>query len=362
MADPEQFARRLARLDTGIPRSALDEFLAARIPIHFGGMSDPFTPLELSRRRTLEFLRILAEHKYPTLISTKGDLIQRNEYVELLREPNFAVQISLSCLFDQEAIRVDAGAPNTSNRLRIIAELSRAGVKVAIRLQPLFPTREHQAAELISRAADAGARHVSVEFLKLPIEQGWEHRSRLSAALGIDFGELYRSRGATRQGREWILPVVDRLPTILSLRDEAHAVGMSFGAGDNDLLHLSDGTVCCSGADLLGVGNGYRHTFLAAVVDGFTEGAISISSISDNWRPTRSISRYLNSHSRNGGTTAEAYIRSRWNGVANGPSPLSFFGVSSADSFDAQGLRIYRLTKEVQRLRHSAILAPASVD
>jgi len=49
--------------------------------------------------------------------------------------------------------------------------------------------------------------------------------------------------------------------------DRAHvkSQGMSFGAADSDLLHWSDGNVCCSAVDLLGMGNGMRFNFLTAV-------------------------------------------------------------------------------------------------
>lgn len=63
-ADPKRLARRLARLEISRqPQSALDELLLARIPIHFGGMSDPFMPAELDRRITFDLLQVLAEHR-----------------------------------------------------------------------------------------------------------------------------------------------------------------------------------------------------------------------------------------------------------------------------------------------------------
>jgi DNA repair photolyase len=50
--NPSTFNRRLLRVRAGLIASALDEFLAARVPIQLGGLQDPFTPREHHRRVT----------------------------------------------------------------------------------------------------------------------------------------------------------------------------------------------------------------------------------------------------------------------------------------------------------------------
>lgn len=348
VADPERLGRRLARLaKTGEARSAMDELLAARVPIHFGGMSDPFMPMENERRVTFDLLEILAEHRYPTLISTKGVLAAAPEYLSLLAAPNFAVQFSITTLDDALAQRIDAGAPTTSARLEALTALAGAGVKTAIRHQPMMPERAHEAVELIDRSAEAGAKHYAVEHLKLPIEQDWQHRRSLSDAAGFDLSTYYLEHGATRVGREWILPTSERLETVLRLKSVSNSKGLSFGAADNDLLHLSDGSVCCSGADLLGLGQGLQFNFLSAVRMGFSGRDITFQSLSEAWRPQRPISEYVNSRSRQPNESIDSFISARWNGVANGPSPVSFHGVLDTGRTDSQGMKIYKLSDSV---------------
>jgi hypothetical protein len=325
----------------------MDELLAARVPIHFGGMSDPFMPMESERRATLELLHILAEHRYPTIISTKGTLASAPEYQSLLSKPNFAVQFSLTTLDDALANRIDAGAPTTSARLETLTVLAEAGVKTAVRHQPMMPMRAHEATELIDLAAAAGAKHYAVEHLKLPIEQDWRHRRSLSDAAGFDLGAYYRESGAARVGREWILPTSERLETVMRLKSASNSKGLSFGAADNDLLHLSDGSVCCSGADLLGLGQGFQFNFLSAVRMGFSGDDITFQSLSEAWRPQRPISEYVNSRSRRPNESIESFIKARWNGVANGPSPTSFHGVSDTGKTDPEGMKIYKLSDSV---------------
>lgn len=358
-ADPQRLRRRLSRLNqTGEARSAMDELLVARVPIHFGGMSDPFMPVEIEQRATLGLLQILAEYRYPTLISTKGILAAAPEYLTLLSAPNFAVQFSLTTLDDALGQRVDAGAPTTSARLKALTKLAEAGVKTAVRHQPMMPMRAHEAAELIDRAAEAGAKHYAVEHLKLPIEQNWQHRRSLSEAAGFDLGTYYRERGAARVGREWILPINERLEIVMRLKSASNAKGLSFGAADNDLLHLSDGSVCCSGADLLGLGQGFKFNFLSAVRRGFSGDDITFGSLSAAWRPQRPISEYVNSRSRQPNESVGSFIKARWNGVANGPSPTSFHGVSDTGETDGDGMKIYRLSDAVREASRDTNTTP----
>lgn len=51
------------------------------IPIHWGGMSDPFQPVEKKYGYSLECLKYLAETKYPFVVSTKGRLAASPEYL-----------------------------------------------------------------------------------------------------------------------------------------------------------------------------------------------------------------------------------------------------------------------------------------
>jgi DNA repair photolyase len=162
VADPKVLERRLRRLAQGArPRGVLDEMLAARIPIHFGGLSDPFMAMEAQSGVSLSFLKALREHDYPTIVSTKSTLCASPPYLDVLAAGRFVVQISLPSLSDDLARRVDAGVPTPSERLAAVERLSSSGVTVTCRLQPLLD-RGPAAHELISACARVGARQVAV--------------------------------------------------------------------------------------------------------------------------------------------------------------------------------------------------------
>jgi DNA repair photolyase len=361
--DPQRLRRRLDRVTAGAINGAVDELLASGAAIHFGGMSDPFGRRPEVRNATMETIGILADHAHPTVISTKGLDAPTDALLEDLRRGSFLVQFSFSTLDDRLGQALEVGCPLPSRRLAAMRELSDAGVPVSARLQPLLPETVDRAGELIDVVARHGARHVGVEHLKVPLERQWPGTRRLSEALGHDVTDWYRRRGARRIGRELVLPVEDRLPTVIELRARAHRRRLSFGAADTDLLLLSDGDCCCSGADLHSAMRSFhRYTYPHAVRRSPPE-RIGLDALDEVWSPEGSIARWVNSKSRlaaagERGEPLASYVRRNWNGRANGPSPALLWGVEPTGTTDAAGFALYRLTREAQRLTpHSSAAA-----
>jgi hypothetical protein len=311
-------------------------------------MSDPFPSVERESKITLRVLEVLARHKYPTVISTKSDLFAQEEYLGVLQTGSFAIQASVSTLDDRLAARTDLGTPGPTKLLSALANAIDAGIPGSLRLQPLLPTRQADAADVIDAGADVGVRHVAVEHLKLPVEKTWWGTETLSDALGVNLPKYYACRLAKRIGREWVLPVEERLDTVLQLRHRAHGRGMSFGAADNDLLLLSDGGCCCSGVDdLPGFERYFRCNYTEAVRRGLSQGTIQASSLNAAWAPTGSVRRFVNSRSRSGAASVREYVLRNWNGSPNGSSPALFYGVRPVEAFDDQGYRVYSVTDEL---------------
>lgn len=355
MADPDAFRRRLDRIYQGKGRTAVDQLLSRGQPIHFGGMTDPFMPPETEEKISLRLLQALAEFDHPTVISTKGTLYASDDYLEVLTRGRFMVQASVSSMDEELVGKVDLDAPAPTARLEALQTASAAGVPTSFRIQPVLPSREADAADVIRAASEVNARHVSVEHLKLPIEGAWPGTRHLSSALGFDVRAAFQEAGATRVGREWVLPLESRLDTVLSLRAQAQRAGLSFGAADTDLLLLSDGSCCCSGADHIpGFSNFHRYTFTEAARRGLPSGKIVLSSISDVPPPEESIGEFLNSRSRlPDGAGVGSYVRKNWNGRPNGQSPAGLAGVVTSDERDDFGNRIYSFEPWVRDLLSS---------
>jgi len=318
-------------------------------------MTDPFPPGERRTGTTLRLLKVLASRQFPAVVSTKSTLFAEDPYLETLASGRFVVQVSLSSMDERLLSKVDIGTPSPRHRLSALERAADAGVPTSVRIQPVLPGREADAFDVLHASASAGAHHVGVEHLKLPVERSWRGDTELKHVLGKQVLERFVEIGH-RIGREWVLPVEDRLPVAVRLAKAAHARGLSFGFADNDLLWLSDGTCCCSGADLMaGFSSHFRCNYTTAVRNGLTDRFITLSSLETEWIPSHSIARFVNSRSRlpsdhGVGASMWSYVESGWNGKPNGNSPAAFFGVEDTGIRDRRGFCVYTLTDDGRNL------------
>jgi DNA repair photolyase len=325
----------------------LAQFLRRRVPIHFGGMSDPFQPAELRFKVTESFFRALARFRYPTVVSTRSILVATEPYLSLLREiGNVVVQFSFSSSRDVTSARFEPHSPHPSDLLRTMSTLTRRGINVTCRWQPFIPGFSEKPEEFVGRVSTTGCRHVALEHLKIPLERQhplWESFTHVARR---DFHEEYKNKGAVRDGREFILPANVKINTVLEAARAVRNAGMTFGAADNEFQYLSDTECCCSGVDQFpGFENWFKHQIGNAVRKQIGR-AITYEGISHEWSPTGSIDRYLNSRSRLSrrsdviGSVLD-HMRARWNDVKAPGNPSSFYGIIPSEECSPSGHRIY---------------------
>jgi DNA repair photolyase len=324
------------------------EFLRRRVPIHFGGMSDPFQEIERHYGVTLDYLTTLRDSDYPTVISTRGVLVSHEPYLSLLREMNkVVVQFSMTSTEDQFRSQLEPYSPSSAALLRAMNRLSDVGVKVTCRWQPYVPGKSESPSDFVRRVSDAGARHLALEQLKVPIDANAPAWGRFEKESGVRWRQEYKNGGATRDGREYILRGPEKLTTIRTVSSLTRKTNMTFGVADNEYQYLSDTQCCCSGVDQFdGFENWFKHQIAYAIRK--TEGnLITYESIANEWLPRSSVDRFLNSHTRLGkklGTkgTISDHIRFRWNHPNVSGSPATFSSVVPTEQFTPQGFRIYR--------------------
>lgn len=359
-ADPNTLRRTFERAhgDATTP-GTIAEFLRHRVPIHFGGMSDPFQPAEKRFQVTRRFLEVLRDFSYPTVISTRSTDVAAEPFFDLLGEMRFVVvQFSFVSTCADLSERLEPHTPEPKRLLTAMEKLARQGLPVTCRWQPYVPGFSESAMEFARRVSDAGARHISFEHLKLPVEKRHPLWSILTSGSGMDLDAQYQSLGARLDGRERVLPATAKLPAILAARSAAHDCGLSFGAADNEFQYLSDHGCCCSGVDRFpGFDGWFKHQF-ANAVRLCRRKRIVYSSIARYWTPTGSVNRWMNSHSRlveeeNSGVLRE-HIRTRWNDPASSFGPGTFFGVQPTKEFTAAGYRVYEWSDTGQKLLKQA--------
>ncbi len=198
-----------------VSTNILIELLQRKMPIHFGGMSDPFQPIEKKYKLTLKIMKLLLSHNYPTIFSTKSSLIVRREYLDILKEmENKAVQISLITSNDKIRQKFEPKASSVNERLDTIRKLSNNDIWTSCRIQALIPHVNENDLELVDKLADAGCKHVIIEHYKLPTFISKKSIERLNHNCGYDIATHYRNLRKKPRGIFLELPASKKIKNL----------------------------------------------------------------------------------------------------------------------------------------------------
>ncbi|MGZ9086859.1 MAG: radical SAM protein, partial [Rhodoplanes sp.] len=107
-------------------------------PIMLGANTDPYQPIERSRRITRGILEVLADFRHPVAIATKSALVVRDlDILEpMARQRLVSVGLSITSLDPHLARVMEPRASSPSRRLGAVRMLSEAGVPVAVMTAP----------------------------------------------------------------------------------------------------------------------------------------------------------------------------------------------------------------------------------
>lgn len=142
-------------------------------PIAIGTNTDPYQPLEARHRVMRSVLEVLADHRHPVVITTKGTLVERD--IDLLApmaaQGLAAVGISVTTLNPDLSRRLEPRAALPARRLEVIRRLAGAGIPVRLMLAPVIPgLTDHEVEAIVAAAAQAGAVRARYIVLRLPLE------------------------------------------------------------------------------------------------------------------------------------------------------------------------------------------------
>ncbi|GKY87994.1 PA0069 family radical SAM protein [Sinisalibacter aestuarii] len=138
-----------------------------------GTNTDPYQPVERDARAMRGVLEVLAAHRHPVAIVTRGALIERDLDIlsEMAGQGLVQVGVSVTTLDAALARRMEPRAPAPARRLAMIRALSEAGIPVRAMVAPVIPALTDPELEAILAAgAQAGARAASWIMLRLPRE------------------------------------------------------------------------------------------------------------------------------------------------------------------------------------------------
>lgn len=174
-------------------------------PIALGANTDPYQPLERKLRVTRSILEVLERTRHPVSIVTKGSLILRDLDLlgSLARDELVRVFVSVTSLSAELKRILEPRAASPQARLRMVRELSQAGVPTGVLIAPVIPAvNDSEIEQIVAAVAEAGAAQAHYVLLRLPHELKQLFREWLDEHLPDRAEHVMALIRAARGGRE----------------------------------------------------------------------------------------------------------------------------------------------------------------
>ncbi|MCD3276708.1 hypothetical protein [Clostridium botulinum] len=205
----------------------LDMLIKNDITWHWGGMSDPFQPIEQNLHITKQLIDITNRYNRSILFSTKSDNLHGCNINPNLHSFQFSVTNVDDCR------DVEPNVPSIEKRYELYRYLKKQGFKVGIRVQPFIPNITNENIVDMFRDAD----YFTIEGLKL-VPQNKEHKEYLLNLLNLN-REDFTQMGLLNLKTEIRLKLYDKF--IKKLKK----YNIPYSIADNDLHDLTCSKCCC---------------------------------------------------------------------------------------------------------------------
>ncbi|MEO6837059.1 MAG: PA0069 family radical SAM protein [Ginsengibacter sp.] len=139
-------------------------------PIMLSGNTDCYQPAEQQYRLTRGLLEVCNEFNQPVGILTKNSWIIKDKDIlqEMSKKRLVSAMVSITS-FNEDLRRVmEPRTATATQRLKVIEELSNAGVHMGVMMGPMIPgLNEHEMQRIMKEASDAGAKFTAYTFIRL---------------------------------------------------------------------------------------------------------------------------------------------------------------------------------------------------
>ena len=221
-------------------KSTIVELLRNRVPLHCGGMSDPFQHREFELGLTKELIKISKEYNYPIVFSTKTESLTR-EYYDLLDPKIHAFQVSIMGWTPEYIRKWEKNTASAQRRAEFVQLLRNDfGIWCSVRIQPII--NKWEAVALMLALGDIPS-YYSIEHLHV-IADSWAGQEALLQHCKGSKNFIQKS-GITEFKTE-----VKKRDAELLIK-VANSFGVKVGVADND-LHAMSQSRCCCGTDTIG--------------------------------------------------------------------------------------------------------------
>jgi DNA repair photolyase len=165
-------------------------------PIMLSGNTDCYQPAEQKYRLTRSLLEVCNEFNQPVGILTKNSWILKDKDVlqEMAKKKIVSVMVSITSLDENMRRVMEPRTTTASQKLKVISELSAAGVRMGIMMGPMIPgLNEHEMQRIMKAARDNGATFTAYTFI------------RLNGAVKFLFRDWLNKNFPDRAGKVWSL-------------------------------------------------------------------------------------------------------------------------------------------------------------
>ena len=139
-------------------------------PIMLSGNTDCYQPAEQTYRLTRKMLEVCNEFNQPVGILTKNSFILQDKDVlqEMAKKKLVSAMVSITSFNEDLRRLMEPRTTTASQKLKVINELSKAGVRMGIMMGPMIPgLNEHEMQRIMKEARDNGATFTAYTFIRL---------------------------------------------------------------------------------------------------------------------------------------------------------------------------------------------------
>jgi DNA repair photolyase len=175
-----------------------------REPVAFSGVTDCYQPIEAAYSLTRACLEVCLARRTPVVILTKGALVERDAALLAKIHEVAGVRVTISIAFAdaQSARALEPNTPSPARRFQAIETLAQAGIPTGILVAPIIPgLNDTHIAELLERAAQAGATYAAMTMLRLPQEVVDVFTERLNETLPLRAAKILSAIRDVRGGK-----------------------------------------------------------------------------------------------------------------------------------------------------------------
>lgn len=134
-----------------------------------GAMSDPYNPFEKDLELTRHALELCNAFGFGIAIATKSTLLARDIDIltDIKEHSPVLCKITITTTDDKLSQKLEPGAPSSSDRFRLVRQLTDQGIYAGILFMPVLPfitDTEKNIYDMISKAAESHARFIYPMF------------------------------------------------------------------------------------------------------------------------------------------------------------------------------------------------------